>query len=50
MCCLEKKKGDRKKRERRGGGVGCLVFKKRGKWGKRRRGADKQERRWGEGG
>lgn len=31
--------------ERRGGGVGRLVFKNREKRGRRRRGADRQERR-----
>lgn len=33
MCCLEKKRGDRNKRERekrRGGGAGCLVLRN---WG-----------------
>lgn len=52
MCCLEKKKRDRKKSEgkRRGGGVVCLVFKNREKRGSRGRGADRQERRFRGGG
>lgn len=52
VFCLEKKKRDRKKRERgrRGGRVGCLVFKNRENRGRRRRGADRQERRFRGGG
>lgn len=45
MCCLEKKKGDRKKRAKEGEGVALCL--KRG-W--RRRGADRQERRFRGGG
>lgn len=35
---------------RGGGGVGCLVFKNKEKRGRRRRGADRQERRFRGGG
>lgn len=52
MCCLETKKGDRKKGERQGEGEGwaALCLKTREKGGRRKRGADRQERRFRGGG